>query len=268
MFGIGSLGSGFGRLGAPGRGAEEWSIEDVVKARWYDASTLSTLFQDNLGATPVTTTGQAVGYIADKSGNGRHISQSNGSNKGIYRGSTGFPSVQLDGASDVLFDTSPGLYAAGMCSVFCAVKANPAGSARLWAESSTVDADPVYGMHALAATPSTNAVLLRNDANTEVVSNASLQALAFNDAIRVVGFVDDGATITPYLNGVAGTPVAYTRSGVLTLDRFAIGALVRATVSSWMAVHIYEFIACYNVLSAAHCRRLSAYMGAKRGLAL
>jgi hypothetical protein len=37
---------------------------------WYDPSDLTTMFQDNLGSTPVTTAGQTVGLILDKSQNG------------------------------------------------------------------------------------------------------------------------------------------------------------------------------------------------------
>ena len=42
---------------------------------WYDPSDLSTLFQDNLGATPVTAPAQTVGLILDKSGRGNHATQ-------------------------------------------------------------------------------------------------------------------------------------------------------------------------------------------------
>lgn len=37
---------------------------------WYDPSDLTTMFQDNLGSTPVTTAGQTVGLLLDKSQNG------------------------------------------------------------------------------------------------------------------------------------------------------------------------------------------------------
>ena len=37
---------------------------------WYDPSDLTTLFQDNLGVTPVTAPGQTVGLLLDKSKNG------------------------------------------------------------------------------------------------------------------------------------------------------------------------------------------------------
>lgn len=37
---------------------------------WYDPSDLTTMFQDNLGSTPVTAAGQTVGLLLDKSKNG------------------------------------------------------------------------------------------------------------------------------------------------------------------------------------------------------
>jgi hypothetical protein len=37
---------------------------------WYDPSDLTTMFQDSLGSTPVTTAGQTVGLLLDKSKNG------------------------------------------------------------------------------------------------------------------------------------------------------------------------------------------------------
>ncbi len=43
---------------------------------WIDPSDFSTMWQDAAGTTPVTATGQPVGLIHDKSGNGNHLSQS------------------------------------------------------------------------------------------------------------------------------------------------------------------------------------------------
>jgi hypothetical protein len=40
---------------------------------WYDASDLSTLFQNTGGSTPVSAADQAIGRIADKSGKGHHL---------------------------------------------------------------------------------------------------------------------------------------------------------------------------------------------------
>jgi len=42
---------------------------------WYDPSDFSTMFQDDAGVTPVTSVGQSVGRINDKSGRGNHATQ-------------------------------------------------------------------------------------------------------------------------------------------------------------------------------------------------
>jgi surface protein len=42
---------------------------------WFDPSDLTTLFQDSAGTTPVTSPGDPVGRILDKSGNGFHATQ-------------------------------------------------------------------------------------------------------------------------------------------------------------------------------------------------
>jgi hypothetical protein len=51
---------------------------------WYDPSDLTTLFQDNLGATPVTAPAQTVGLILDKSGRGNHATQATLAQRPIY----------------------------------------------------------------------------------------------------------------------------------------------------------------------------------------
>lgn len=51
---------------------------------WYDPSDISTLFQDNAGTTPVTTPGQQVGKMLDKSGRGNHATQSTSTQRPIY----------------------------------------------------------------------------------------------------------------------------------------------------------------------------------------
>lgn len=42
---------------------------------WWDMSELSTLFQDSAGTTPVAANADPIGYIADRSGNGRYTRQ-------------------------------------------------------------------------------------------------------------------------------------------------------------------------------------------------
>jgi hypothetical protein len=51
---------------------------------WYDPSDLSTLFQDSLGTTPVTTAGDPVGKMLDKSGRGNHATQATSAARPTY----------------------------------------------------------------------------------------------------------------------------------------------------------------------------------------
>lgn len=69
---------------------------------WYDPSDLSTLFQDAAGTTPVTSDGDPVGLMLDKSGNNNHASQSTTAAKPVYRTDGTLHWLELDGVDDRL----------------------------------------------------------------------------------------------------------------------------------------------------------------------
>lgn len=73
-------------------------------ALWLDASDSSTLFQDAAATTPATATNDPVGAWLDKSGNGRHATQSTGANrpKANAAGMNGSRSVQFSGGNSEL----------------------------------------------------------------------------------------------------------------------------------------------------------------------
>lgn len=58
-------------------GNSPWTPADLFTSgedgAWYDLSDVTSLFQDTSGLVPVTTAGQSVGKILDKSGNGYHL---------------------------------------------------------------------------------------------------------------------------------------------------------------------------------------------------
>lgn len=74
----------------------------VVAFGRYDPSDLTTLFQDAAMTTPVTADGDPVGAMADKSGNGRHMLQSTGTFRPIYKTSGGLHWLKFDGVDDYL----------------------------------------------------------------------------------------------------------------------------------------------------------------------
>lgn len=69
---------------------------------WYDPSDLSTLFQDSAGTTPVTASGQPVGKMNDKSGNGLHMLQATSAKRPTYTTSGGLHFLDFDGTDDAM----------------------------------------------------------------------------------------------------------------------------------------------------------------------
>ena len=63
---------------------------------WLDPSDLSTLFQDAIGSSPVTSDGDPVGLILDKSGNGQHATQSNALLKPTYKTDGTYHWIEFD----------------------------------------------------------------------------------------------------------------------------------------------------------------------------
>jgi hypothetical protein len=69
---------------------------------WYDPSDLSTLFQDAAMTIPVTASGDPVGLILDKSGNGNHATQSVSASRPTYMADGVLNWISTDGVDDYL----------------------------------------------------------------------------------------------------------------------------------------------------------------------
>lgn len=76
------------------------SVPDMVS--WYDTSDTSLMATSNAG-TGAVTSGSTVGYLADKSGNGWHLTQGTANNRPTWNGSlNGMTVLSFDGSNDVL----------------------------------------------------------------------------------------------------------------------------------------------------------------------
>jgi hypothetical protein len=72
------------------------------RGAFYDPSDLSTLFQDSSGNTPVTSDGDPVGLMLDKSGNDNHAFQTDNSNRPTYQTDGNLHWIFGDGSNDFL----------------------------------------------------------------------------------------------------------------------------------------------------------------------
>jgi len=89
---------------------------------WYDPSDLSTLFQDSAGTTPVTASGQPVGKMLDKSGNGNHAVQATASKRPTYTTGGGLSWLAFDGVDDAMEIQNAAFSFTGDQSVWVAAK--------------------------------------------------------------------------------------------------------------------------------------------------
>ena len=69
---------------------------------WYDPSDLDTLFQDTAGTTPVTTSGQTVGLMLDKSGNDIDATQPTAAARPTYQTDGTYHWLSFDGVDDFM----------------------------------------------------------------------------------------------------------------------------------------------------------------------
>lgn len=89
---------------------------------WFDPSDLTTLFQDDAGTVPVTTDGQAVALMRDKSGNANHAAQTVVGSRPLYRTSAGLSWLEFDGVDDFMVTGSINLTATDEVSLFAGIR--------------------------------------------------------------------------------------------------------------------------------------------------
>jgi len=87
------------------------------------------MFQDSAGTTPVTTDGQSVGKILDKSGRGNHASQATAAARPLYKTDGTYHWLQFDGVDDSLSTAAIDFTMTDSMSVFAGFyKASDAGT--------------------------------------------------------------------------------------------------------------------------------------------
>lgn len=77
-------------------------FKDGKQGAWFDPSDLSTLFQDAAGTIPVAASGDPIGLVLDKSGNGNHIKQTQSASRLTYHTDGLLHWFTFDGVDDYL----------------------------------------------------------------------------------------------------------------------------------------------------------------------
>jgi len=205
-----------------------------------DSATLFT----NVDATGTVNNGSSIGTWFDKSANGFHLSAADNDTRPTFNANGGFPRVDFDGVNDCLRRLAGlSLYTASGYTAAIALRSNANAVNRyLVAGGNATQTNTIFslfGSYPVTAADATTTY--RNDAGAALSGTGLvLSSAAFDDTDTVLIVVDTGTTLTMWQDGVAGTTRTYTRTGNMTIDRFAIGALFRvATAGSWFAAGVY-----------------------------
>lgn len=243
---------------------------DYSPSLWIDPSDASTLFQSNAGTTAAAIDTDPVGYAADKSGNGFHItSTGDDTTRPLLQGVGVYPYLDFDGSNDKLRRVANlGLFTGGACSVFLAVKGNPTTSKYLVTES-TNNALAGYVISSNVTASTSNMFVRCEDGATTLIGNGFLtEANAFDNTDNVFGVTDSGTVVTSYLDGVSSDNYGYTRSGTLVPTKFCLGAELRGAGASFFAARVYGLICYPSVLDSGQIANVVTWLGAKMGRTL
>lgn len=218
---------------------------------WYDFGDAATI----TGSPSVTA-------VTDKSTNSRNLT---GTNNPQWDGAK----ITFDGSTNYLSRTAAFMWDNGNVEIHAVMKSNGGSNKSLVGEGSSSSTNPIYQAILTNQTNSNDDVygFIRNDAvGTVFANNLATGVTGFDDVKKLVSWIDSSGEITTLINGVEGsTPQTYTRTGVLTLNRFAIGALLRATAGNFFVGDLWEIVIT-KFLSDEDRNALMQYLGDKHGL--
>lgn len=239
-------------------------------ALWIDPADTTTMFQSNAGTTTVTD-GSVCGFAGDKSGAAFNLtSVADDTTRLTWNNNSGLPYLTAVAASSQMLrrTASLGLYAAGACSMFIALRGNPTTSKNIISERSTATTNPSYVLGSDSTTATSDNFFVRNDAGT-ITSSQVISTGAFDNNDRVVGLTDDGANLAGYVDGSAVGTGTYTRSGTLTVNSFALFASLTTTATNFFECpRMYGLVIVKRVVTAQERANITTYLGAKQGRSL
>lgn len=226
------------------------------KGGWWDFSDVSTLYSDAAGTQ--ISDGTGIYTVMDKSGNGNTLTQATSGNRPAWN-KAGYADF-VSASSRYLFRTddmgiSPGGELSPEWSIFVWLAAPTIGTSQYCCSfGQNVDTDPAIALSSNPTTASTLSMFIRDDSgvNSHALTVA-LQTNSFVSAGQMVGVTvggpETGARVQPWLNTTRGTVAALSNySGVHTLNRFTLGALVRSTVTNYLNAAMYQALVINRAL--------------------
>lgn len=233
---------------------------------WFDPSDFSTMFQDNLGATPVTATTQSVGLILDKSGKANHASQSNASFKPtLQQDASGFYYLSFDGTDDFMTTSAIDFTGNDKMSVFAGVRKTSDATVGIVAELSANSGanSGTFGLFAPSSSLATTYSFRSRGTGEGVPVTPSSYAAPVTNVLGCLGDIaNDGSIIR--VNG-AQVASAATDQGSGTFGNHVLYMGRRGGSTLAFSGRIYSFTAINAALTAAQIDSTETWVNSKTG---
>jgi len=218
---------------------------DLSPVAWYDFSDISTLWKDTGRTSAVTTDGDIVLGVSDKSGNAHHLSETTNGRTYKTAVQNSLSGLRFDGTNDKL---QSGAYTLNQPDTWFAVfKFSEATSKTIIASNNNVGADQQIG---------------RNLGNWQLYAGTNLGGVTAADtAAHVHSMVFNGASSAHLLDGAAGA------SGAAGANNFTAGVRMGCTfdASVFLACDIYELFQCPGSVTTPNRQAAETYLKAKWG---
>ena len=229
--------------------AAGFSPLSLSPALWLDASDASTLFQSNGGAAAAAD-GDPVGYWLDKSGNGRHLTQTSGINKPLLKLSVknSRNGVQFNGTSAFLNMTS---YTHGTSVTCFRVFQRTSSSSRSFTMTDNLALDGSIWWEYNSKILVFNASKTCTSTNTDTRTGYFLARSTYTTTSDMALWVN-GSSVAGGISGTASSVLAWTLFGKAS--------------SVYNTGNVCEDIVIPSVLSTDNINLMESYLNSKWGI--
>ncbi len=266
--------------------ADTWTIQTTAAVDnlprsaslglFIEAADTATLFKNVAGSSAVTADNDTVGYWADKSTAGFHLTATaDDTTRPTYKTNSGRPRIAFDGTNDILRRAAAmTLWSASGFTIAIAFRSNNnTANKAFFGQGNTASSNEIMSpLHSVASNADNATPYFRNSAGADIISNSIAAATAiFSETDKVAIIQDDGVgTVSIYVDGALAGTRTYTRSGnSMTMNVFALGGLIRNTIGLWAAMDLYAFAAWPAVqLTASERATATTYFGSLQGRAI
>ena len=234
---------------------------------WYDPSDLSTLFQDTAGTTPVTTAGQTVGLMLDKSGNDLDATQATAAARPTYQTDGTYHWLSFDGVDD--FMVTPTITPSiDKAQVFSGQHCNNNTGFQIVAELST-SSDSNSGSFRLERNTTSHGYQIGNVAAR--ILRRTVDSAPTTDVVNINFDYASGGSVDSRLNGVQSewTTVVLNTLPAINFGNYPMYIGARAGLNSFFNGNIYSLVTRFGAnLEASTIETTEKYVAGKTGVDL